>query len=138
MLVLFNAVYAIAALPMGILSDRLGRRRVIALGWFIYTLVYVGFALSSTIWQVWLAFACLGVYAAIIEGVPRAFVADMAPAEMRGTAYGLYYCVVGIAVLVGGIIGGVVWDAVGPAATFYFGAGLAFLAMLGIMAFIRE
>ena len=138
MVVLFNAVYAIAALPMGILSDKLGRRRVLALGWFIYVVVYLGFALSSTTWHVWLAFACLGIFFAIIEGVSRAFVADLAPAELRGTAYGLYHCVVGICVVVGGVIGGVVWDAIGPAATFYFGAGLAFLAMLGIVTIIRE
>jgi len=138
MLVLFNAVYAAASLPMGILSDKLGRRRVLALGWSIYTLVYVGFALSSTVWHVWLAFGCLGIYAAIVEGVSRAFVADLAPAELRGTAYGLYYCVVGICVLVGGVVGGVVWDKIGPAATFYFGAGLAFLAMLGIVTLIKE
>ena len=138
MVLLFNAVYAGAALPMGILSDKLGRRWVLALGWFIYALVYLGFTLSSTIWHVWLAFACLGVYFAIIEGVSRAFVADLAPAEMRGTAYGLYHCVVGICVLVGGVIGGVLWDVISPAATFYFGACLAFLAMLGIMTLIRE
>ena len=138
MLVLFNAVYAVAALPMGILSDRLGRRWVLALGWFIYVLVYLGFALSSAIWHVWLGFACLGVYFAIVEGVSRAFVADLAPAEMRGTAYGLYYCVVGVCVLAGGVIGGVVWDVYSPAATFYFGAALAFLAMLGIVTLIKE
>jgi MFS family permease len=138
MLVLFNAVYALAALPMGILSDRLGRRWVLALGWFIYALIYVGFALSSTIWHVWMAFACLGIYAAIVEGVSRAFVADLAPAEMRGTAYGLYWCIVGICVLIGGVIGGVVWDAIGPAATFYFGASVAFLAILGITTLVRE
>lgn len=138
MLVLFNAIYAVAALPMGIMSDKLGRRRLLALGWFIYAVVYVGFALSSTIWHVWLAFACLGIYYAIIEGVSRAFVADLAPAELRGTAYGLYHSVVGICVLVGSIIGGVVWKYISPAATFYFGAGLAFLAMLGIVTFIKE
>jgi MFS family permease len=138
MVTLFNAVYAGAALPMGILSDKLGRRRVLALGWFIYTLVYLGFALSSTIWHVWLAFACLGIYFAIIEGVSRAFVADLVSPELRGTAYGLYHCVVGVCVLIGGVVGGVVWDAISPAATFYFGAGLAFLAMLGIMALIRQ
>ncbi|MDP2730255.1 MAG: MFS transporter [Dehalococcoidales bacterium] len=138
MLVLFNAVYAVAALPMGILSDRLGRRRILALGWLIYTLVYVGFALSSTIWQIWLAFAFLGIYAAIVEGVSRAFIADLAPAELRGTSYGLYWSVVGISVLIGSIIGGIVWDAIGPAATFYFGAGAAFLAMLGIVTLVRE
>jgi MFS family permease len=138
MLVLFNAVYAVAALPMGILSDKLGRRRVLALGWFVYALVYLGFAMSSTIWHVWLAFACLGVYAAIIEGVSRAFVADLAPPELRGTAYGLYHCVVGVCVLVGGIVGGVVWDAISPEATFYFGAGLAFLAMVGIITLTKD
>ncbi len=138
MLLLFNAIYALAAMPMGILSDKLGRRRVLALGWFIYALVYVGFALSSTVWQVWVAFGFLGIYASIVEGVSRAFVADMAPAEMRGTAYGLYYSVVGISVLLGGILGGVVWDAIGPAATFYLGAGLAALALLGILTLIKE
>jgi MFS family permease len=138
MLVLYNAVYALAAMPMGILSDKLGRRRVLALGWLVYALVYLGFAQSTTIWQVWLDFAFLGVYAAIVEGVSRAFVADMAPVEMRGTAYGLYYCVVGISVLLGGIIGGEVWVHVSPAATFYLGAGLAVLALLGIMTLVKE
>jgi len=138
MLILFNAVYAGAALPMGILSDKLGRRRVLALGWFIYAVVYVGFALSSTIWHVWLAFACLGLNFAIIEGVSRAFVADLAPAELRGTAYGLYYCVVGVCVVIGGVIGGVLWDNIAPAATFYYGAGLALLAMIAIMTVIKE
>lgn len=138
MLVLFNAVYALAALPMGILSDKLGRRRVLALGWFVYALVYVGFALSSTVWHVWLAFGFLGVYMAMSEGVSRAFVADMAPVEKRGTAYGLYYSVVGISVLIGSVLGGVVWDAIGPAATFYLGAGLAALAFVGILTLVKE
>ena len=138
MLILFNAIYALTAVPMGILSDKLGRRRVLALGWFVYALVYVGFALSSEVWQVWVAFAFLGIYMAMVEGVSRAFVADMAPAEKRGTAYGLYYCIVGISVLIGGILGGVVWDAIGPSATFYLGAGLAVLALLGILTLVKE
>jgi len=75
---------------------------------------------------------------AMVEGVSRAFVADMAPAEKRGTAYGLYYCIVGISVLIGGILGGVVWDAIGPSATFYLGAGLAVLALLGILTLVKE
>jgi MFS family permease len=138
MLVFYNAVYALAALPAGVLSDKLGRRRILALGWSVYALVYVGFALSSSVWHLWLAFAFLGIYSAIVEGVSRAFVADLAPADLRGTAYGLYYCVAGIAVLIGGIVGGVFWDAVGPALTFYFGAGMAVLAVIGILAFIKE
>jgi len=138
MLVVFNIAYAVTALPAGILSDRLGRRRVITLGWFIYALVYLGFALASELWQVWLLFASYGVYYGVVEGAARAFVADLVPAEKRGTAYGLYHGVVGLTLLPASLIAGWLWQAYSPAAPFYFGAGLAFLAMLGIMALIRE
>ncbi|MFC2022286.1 MFS transporter [Chloroflexota bacterium] len=138
MLVLFNATYAVTALPMGILSDRLGRRRVITLGWFIYALVYLGFALASSIWQVWLLFACYGIYYGVVEGVARAFVADLVTEEKRGTAYGLYHGVVGLTLLPASLIAGWMWDAISPAAPFYLGAGLAFMAMSGIMTLIKE
>ena len=138
MLVLFNVTYAAISLPAGILSDRLGRRRVITLGWFVYALVYVGFALASEVWQVWLLFACYGVYYGIVEGVVRAFVADLVPAEKRGTAYGLYHGVVGLTLLPASLLAGWLWQAYSPSAPFYFGAGLAFVAMLGMMAMVRE
>jgi len=138
MLVVFNLSYAVSALPAGVLSDRLGRRRVIILGWFIYALVYVGFALASELWQVWLLFAGYGLYYGVVEGVARAFVADLVPEEKRGTAYGLYHGVVGVALLPASLIAGWLWQAVSPAAPFYLGAGLAFVAMLGIMALVRE
>ena len=138
MLVLFNVTYAAASLPAGMLSDRVGRRRVITLGWFIYALVYLGFALASNLWQVWLLFACYGLYYGIVEGVARAFVADLVPAEKRGTAYGLYHGVVGLTLLPASLIAGWLWQAFSPAAPFFFGAGLAFLAMLGIMVLVRE
>ena len=138
MLVLFNVTYAAVSLPAGILSDRLGRRRVIALGWLIYALVYLGFALASTLWQVWLLFACYGIYYGMVEGVARAFVADLVVEERRGTAYGLYHGVVGLTLLPASVIAGWLWDALNPAALFFFGAGLAFIAMVGIMTLIRE
>jgi MFS family permease len=138
MLALFNITYAVTALPAGVLSDRLGRRRVIAIGWFIYALVYLGFALASELWQVWLLFAGYGVYYGLVEGAARAFVADLVPEQKRGTAYGLYHGVVGLTILPASLIAGWLWQAVNPAAPFYLGAGLAFLAMLGIMALIRE
>ena len=138
MLVLFNATYAITSLPMGILSDRLGRRRVITLGWFIYALVYLGLALASSVGQVWLLLAGYGVYYGVVEGVARALVADLVPPEKRGTAYGLYHGVVGLTLLPASLIAGWLWGAVSPAAPFYLGAGLALVAMLGIMTLIRE
>jgi len=138
MLVLFNATYAVTSLPAGMLSDKLGRRRVITLGWFIYALVYLGFAIASSLWQVWLLFACYGIYYGIVEGVARAFVADLVTEEKRGTAYGLYHGVVGLTLLPASLIAGWMWETINPAAPFYFGAALAFLAMLGIMTLIRE
>ncbi|MFC1983900.1 MFS transporter [Chloroflexota bacterium] len=138
MLVLFNATYVAISLPAGMLSDRLGRRRVITVGWFVYALVYLGFALASSIWQMWLLFACYGIYYGIVEGVARAFVADLVPEEKRGTAYGLYHGVVGITLLPASLLAGWLWQTYNPAATFYLGAGLAFLAMLGLLALIRE
>jgi len=137
MLVLFNITYAVISLPAGILSDRLGRRRVITLGWFIYALVYLGFAVASSLWQVWVLFACYGIYYGIVEGVARAFVADLVTEEKRGTAYGLYHGVVGLTLLPASLLAGWLWQTISPAAPFYFGAGLAFLAMLGMLA-LRE
>ncbi|MDP2919167.1 MAG: MFS transporter [Dehalococcoidia bacterium] len=138
MLVLHNAVYAFTAIPMGVLSDKLGRRRVIAGGWFIYALVYLGFALATDVWQIWMLFAAYGLYYGIVEGVARAFVADLVPVERRGTAYGYYQGVVGLMLLPASVLGGYLWDNVNPATTFYFGSGMALLAVLGILFLVRE
>ncbi|MFC2017387.1 MFS transporter [Chloroflexota bacterium] len=138
MLVLLNVAYAVISLPAGMLSDKLGRGRVITLGWFVYALVYLGFAVASNLWQMWLLFACYGIYYGIVEGVARAFVADLVTEEKRGTAYGLYHGVVGLTLLPASLLAGWLWETISPAAPFYFGAGLAFLAMLGMLALIRE
>jgi MFS family permease len=99
MLVLFNVTYALVSTPMGVLSDKIGRKRVITFGWLIYGLVYLGFALSSSIWQLWLLFAVYGIFYGFCEGAAKAFVADMVPVDRRGTAYGLYNGVVGLMAL---------------------------------------
>jgi MFS family permease len=138
MLVIFNAAYVAVSIPAGVLSDRLGRKRVVALGWAVYALVYLGFAISGSIAGIWALFAAYGVYYGIVEGVARAFVADLVPSERRGTAYGLYHGVVGLTLLPASVIAGWLWETVSPAAPFYLGAGLAFLAMLGLLALVRE
>jgi len=138
MLVLFNVTYAVTSLPAGMLSDKLARRRVITLGWSIYVLVYLGLALASSLWQIWLLFAFYGLYYGVVEGVARAFVADLVPEERRGTAYGLYHGVVGLTLLPASLIAGWLWQAYSPSAPFFFGSALAFLAMLGMMGLVRE
>ncbi len=138
MLVLFNVVYVAFSVPSGILSDKLGRRRIIALGWFVYALVFLGFALAPNVWQVWVLFAAYGVYHGIVEGVARAFVADLVSEDKRGTAYGLYHGVNSLFLLPAGVIAGWMWEAISPAAPFYFGAALALLASVAILALMRE
>ena len=137
MLVLFNIVYAVSSMPMGILSDKLGRRRVIAAGWLVYGLVYLGFALASQVWQAWLLFAAYGVYYGMVEGVGKAFVADLVIPEKRGTAYGLYNGVLSLMLLPASVIAGALWS-ISPSATFYFGGSLALLATLGIAFLVKE
>ncbi len=138
MLVLLNVAYAAISIPAGVLSDRLGRRRVIILGWAIYALVYLGFAVASSSWQIWGLFIGYGIYYGIVEGVARAFVADLVPEVKRGTAFGYYHGVVGLTLLPASLIAGWLWDTVNPAAPFYLGAVIAFLAMLGLSVLIKE
>ena len=136
--VAFNLVYALAATPAGVISDKLGRKRVIVVGWTIYALSYLGLGLASAKWEVWLLFALYGLYYGISEGVTRAFVSDLVPVEKRGTAYGWYHAAVGMSLLPASVIAGLLWQYISPAATFYFGAGMAGVAMLGLLLFIRE
>jgi MFS family permease len=137
-LVMFNLIYAAVSVPSGIISDKLGRRRLIILGWLVYAAVYVGFALATSAWHVWILFAGYGIYYALVEGVSRAFVADLVPAEARGTAFGWYYGVLSMALLPASLIAGWMWTAVSPASTFYLGAGLAFLAAMGVWLLVKE
>jgi MFS family permease len=134
MLLTFNLVYSLLSGPLGALSDRIGRRRLIIAGWAAYGLVYLSFALSRTGWQVWTLFGLYGIYYAAVEGTAKALVADLVPAEKRGTAYGLYNAAVGLAALPASAIAGLLWQGAfgwsgfGPAAPFFFGAGMALLA----------
>jgi len=137
LLVVFNVVYAGVSVPAGALSDRLGRKRVIVGGWTAYALIYLGFALAGQTWQVWALFALYGVYYGAAEGVARAFVADRVASAQRGTAYGIYHGAVGLSVLPASIIAGVLWQTVDPAAPFVFGAALAGVAAVGLLALVR-
>jgi len=136
--VAFNLVYALAALPAGLVSDRLGRKGVIVVGWSIYAIAYLGLAVASAAWQVWLLFALYGLYYGVAEGVSRAFVADLVPAERRGTAYGLYHTAVGLSLLPASLIAGWLWHLIGPEAPFFFGAVMAGVAALGFLLLVRE
>ena len=136
MLMTFNLVYALLAGPLGALSDKIGRRTLIISGWVAYGLVYLGFALSQTGWQIWTLFGLYGIYYAATDGVAKAFIADLVPNERRGTAYGLYNATIGLMALPASVIAGLLWQGAfgwkgfGPSAPFLFGAALALIAGL--------
>ena len=136
MMFCFNLVYALLSTPLGSLSDRVGRRPLIILGWLVYAAVYLGLALAHYTWQIWVANVVYGVYYALAHGTQLALVADLVPAHLRGMAYGSYNAAIGILAFPASLIAGLLWQGVGawpglgPAAPFYFGAGMALLAAL--------
>lgn len=125
---LFNLTYTVFSYPAGVISDRLGRWRVVALGWAIYAVVYAGLALTGAA-GVWPLLALYGVYMALTDGVSKALVADHAPPEQRGTALGIFYMASGLVTLLTSIVAGMLWDRMGPSATFGVGATVATLAI---------
>ncbi len=135
-LLALNLVYSLVSSPAGVLSDRIGRRWVIAAGWLLYGVVYLGFALAATGWHIWALYALYGVYYGMTEGVGRALVADMVAPEHHGSAYGWYNAVVGVMALPASVAAGLLWQDLTPAAPFLFGAGLALLAALLMMVWL--
>lgn len=137
MLMTFNAIYALLAGPLGLLSDRMGRRRLMLIGWSVYGLVYLGLALSHTGAQIWALFGIYGIYYALTEGVAKALVADIVPQEQRGTAYGLFNAAIGLTALPASLIAGILWQVINPAAPFIFGASLSLIAGFLLMTWVK-
>ncbi len=124
----YNVVYALAATPAGILSDRIGRKWVMGGGFIVFAAVYFGFALAGRPETIWALFAVYGFYIAMTEGVGKAFTVDLVPNELRGTALGSYHAVVGIMSLPASLLAGLLWTYVSPEATFALGGVTAILA----------
>ncbi|MDH4064903.1 MAG: MFS transporter, partial [Acidobacteriota bacterium] len=131
-MVAMNIVYAASAYPFGRLSDRLSRRALLAAGVLVLGAADVVLASSSAWPVVLLGVSLWGVHLGLTQGLLAAMVAHAAPADLRGTAYGVFNLVSGVALLAASVAAGLLWDRVGPAATFVVGAGLC-LATLGLL-----
>jgi MFS family permease len=138
LLVAFRAVYSLVSVPAGALSDRFGRKPILVSGWVLCALVYLGLALASQGWQIWVLFLLYGLYLGSTKGVERALVADLVPAaRSRGTAYGAFNATVGLTALPASLLAGVLWQTVAPGAAFLAGAALALVAAGLLVALIH-
>lgn len=139
----FNLVYAVISPFAGRLSDSVGRPIMVGLGWTVYALTYLGFALAGAAWAVWPLLGLYAVYYGLAEGTARALVADLVPDAQRGTAYGAYNTVVGVTALPASVLAGLVWQGIGPwsgwgpAAPFALGSAIAAAALLVLAVAMR-
>jgi MFS family permease len=133
-----HVVKALTSVWGGAASDRLGRRAVIGVGWLIYAIVYVGFAVSTSVAALVGLLLFYGFYYGLSEGTEKALIADLAPAALRGTAFGVYNASAGVGALGASVVFGLVWKAVSPAAAFGMGATLALGATVLLAGFVRE
>lgn len=132
-LVVMNIAYSLSAFPIGILSDRVGRVTLLILGLILllganlvlaFTTGVIGLASGVVLW---------GLHMGFTQGLLAALVADTAPAELRGTAFGMFNLITGLALLAASVIAGALWDQVGPQGTFLAGAALTLLTLAGLI-----
>ncbi len=123
--VLYNVTYSAASLPLGGLSDRVGQFPLVTAGYALFATVYIGFAAADSGWALAGLFALYGLYIAATEGTSKALIGRAIPTGERASALGLYYTATGLASFAASTVGGALWSAVGPWATFAWGAAAA-------------
>ena len=131
----YNVTYALLAMPVGALSDRYGRRKVLALGFLANALLLFGFGSASTVWHAWVLFAFYGLVSAVVETVPRALVSDLVGAGRRGTGYGAYHATVGLLPLPANVLFGALWQAKGAFVAFSTWSVLSLISLVALLAY---
>lgn len=136
MYLVMNVVSVVAAIPVGSLSDRVGKERILVIGFLIYALVYFGFGRASHNLTITLLFAFYGLYSAATDSIQKAFVTDITDRNKKGTGLGIYNALLGITLLPASLIAGALYDRVNSRIPFYFGSAMAALAAVLMVVFI--
>jgi len=134
---LFNLIYALSAYPLGVISDGFGKKRLITLGFGVAALAAMAFAYARDLYTLMGAFVLYGIYIAIEDTIPGAYMADLAKAFEKGTVIGAYHTVFGVFVFPASVIAGWLWSSYSLAYAFIFAAAMNLVAMV-LMAFVRE
>lgn len=137
-LVVMNAVYASAAYPMGALSDRVKRPVVLAAGFLVLVIADIILAAAPNLWTIMLGVGLWGLHMGMTQGILVTLVADATAPASRGTAFGVFHLITGLALLLASLIAGSLWEAVGPPATFLGGAAFAAAGLAGMAILFRS
>ena len=129
---LYNIVASVFAYPFGHLSDKIGRKNLLCIGYFLYGIVYLGIGLFSDKILFIVLFTIYGFYTALTTGAERALIVEIVPETQKASALGLHSAIVGIGLLPASIIAGILWDLMGQSVPFIFGGTLAFITSIGI------
>jgi MFS family permease len=135
--VVFYIIYTLCTIPAGVLSDKIGRKPVLVAGYALFAGTAVCLLFTSQLLMLVFVFILYGVFFGFIDGVQRAFVVDLAPSDLKGTALGTFHTATGIIALPAGFIAGILWDQISPQATFLFALGLALCSLL-MFTFVRN
>lgn len=133
--VLYNISQTVFATPAGLLSDKVGARKIFAGGLLVFSIVYLFFGLARNPVWLWILFPIYGVYIAATDGVSKAYISEFITKKESGTFFGAYYTLIAIGTFLASVIGGLLWSSISPSAIFYYGSILAFLAFIILILF---
>jgi len=133
-----SIVSVLLAIPIGSLSDKIGREKILIVGYLIYAIVYSGFGVTTSVGAIVALFALYGLYSAATDGIQKAFVSDMIGKNKQGTGLGIYNALLGITLLPASLIAGLLYDKVNSSIPFYFGAATAVISAVLMLFFAKK
>ena len=134
----FNLMAALISYPAGALSDRRGRRSLLLASFAVFFMTYIGFALTRNVVAIGVLFALYGLYQGVFRAVGKALASDLVPRDLRASGVGWYSTTVGLLQLLASVIAGLLWDRVGHASVFFFGALFALVGAVGLLALVPK
>ena len=126
--VMLSTTSALFSIPAGIISDRIGAKRVLFFGYLLFSYIYMMLGLINTSHMVWILFPAYGLFLSLTDGVSRAYISRLVPHKISASAFGIYQVVIGVTIFLSSYIAGMLWSLVSPSTPFIFGSVMAFVA----------